>query len=304
MGKSAPDPPDYTGAAEAEAGANQDLANQQTFANRPNQQTPWGNINWEASQGIDPATGKPVTTWNQTMGLPEDAQRSLDSQNRVSAGRSELAESLLGRAEGELGEFDWAGLPERQGLEYDPTTLRANAENAMYDSATSRLDPQWNQRTQDTEIKLRNQGLRPGDEAYDNAMGNLERAKGDAYAQAQRAAVGEGRAEANQLFGQQQDSAAFGNTLRQQAMAEEAKRRGMSLNDMNALLSGQQVMQNDMPAFNSASRTQGPAYGQAAANQGTAANNAWSAQNANTANMFSGAGSLMQGGADMYTAFK
>jgi hypothetical protein len=48
------------------------------------------------------------------------------------------------------------------------------------------------------------------------------------------------------------------NQVRQQAIAEEAQRRGMSLNEMNALLSGQQVGMPQMPSFNTAQQAQTP----------------------------------------------
>ena len=63
---------------------------------------------------------------------------------------------------------------------------------------------------------------------------------------------------AGQQFGLNQQQAAFQNQLRQQAIAEEAQRRGMSLNEMNALLSGQQVSMPTMPSFMGASRAETP----------------------------------------------
>lgn len=66
----------------------------------------------------------------------------------------------------------------------------------------------------------------------------------------------------NQAMGQQyglnQQAAQFQNQLRQQAIAEQAQRRGMSLNEMNALLSGQQVGMPQMPSFNTAQRSETP----------------------------------------------
>lgn len=56
----------------------------------------------------------------------------------------------------------------------------------------------------------------------------------------------------NQSFADQQ------NRLRQQAIAEQMQRRGMSLNEMNALLSGQQVQMPNMPSFNPAGRAETP----------------------------------------------
>ena len=61
-----------------------------------------------------------------------------------------------------------------------------------------------------------------------------------------------------QQFGLNQSYANQQNTLRQQALAEQAQRRGMSLNEMNALMSGQQVQMPTMPQFNTAGISQTP----------------------------------------------
>ena len=66
----------------------------------------------------------------------------------------------------------------------------------------------------------------------------------------------------NQALAQQQglnqNYASFQNQLRQQAIAEQMQRRGMSLNEMNALLSGQQVNMPQMPSFVAAQRSETP----------------------------------------------
>lgn len=82
------------------------------------------------------------------------------------------------------------------------------------------------------------------------------------------------------------------NTLRQQAIAEEAQRRGMSLNEMNALLTGQQVSMPQMPTFNQAGISQTPQLMQAAQNQYSAAMDAYNAQQQQSANMMGGLTSL------------
>jgi hypothetical protein len=55
-----------------------------------------------------------------------------------------------------------------------------------------------------------------------------------------------------QQFNQNTQYANMQNALRQQAIAEQMQRRGMSLNEMNALLTGQQVGMPQMPRFNQA----------------------------------------------------
>lgn len=61
-----------------------------------------------------------------------------------------------------------------------------------------------------------------------------------------------------QQFGMNQQLANQQNQLRQQAIAEQMQRRGMSLNEMNALLSGQQVGMPQMPNFVQSGRSETP----------------------------------------------
>ena len=56
----------------------------------------------------------------------------------------------------------------------------------------------------------------------------------------------------NQQYNQALSAGQFGNQNRQQYIAEEAQRRNMPLNEMNALLSGQQVGMPSMPSFQTA----------------------------------------------------
>jgi len=94
----------------------------------------------------------------------------------------------------------------------------------------------------------------------------------------------------NQSYANQQ------NTLRQQAIAEQAQRRGMSLNEMNALLSGQQVNMPNMPQFNQAGISQTPNLMGAMQNTYQAALDASNAKNAGISNVFGGLTSLGAGG--------
>jgi hypothetical protein len=61
-------------------------------------------------------------------------------------------------------------------------------------------------------------------------------------------------------FAQMMQQSQYQNQLRQAAIAEEMQRRGMSLNEMNALLTGQQVGMQQMPNFNAAQAAQPTQY--------------------------------------------
>lgn len=110
--KSSPPPPDYTGAAMAQAQASKENLNLQNFANRPNINTPFGREYWTTRAVTDPATGQPVTAWTQNTELAPAAQQALDSQLALQQGRSNLAEGFMGRVGQEYSQpFDWQNLP-------------------------------------------------------------------------------------------------------------------------------------------------------------------------------------------------
>lgn len=247
-GKEGPPQPDYVGAAQAQADASRDINTQQTWANRPNTTTPWGSQTWNATQAIDPATGRPITQWSSAMTLSPEQQAIFEGQQQLQGGRTDLANQLLGNASNTLSTpADWSGLPSvGNGMD-----ARNRAEDALYSRATSRLDPQWQQREDQTRTRLYNQGLREGDSAFDQAMGNLGRERTDAYDQAQWGAIGSGGQEMTRQFGQEMQG-------RQQSIAEILQQRGSTLNELQGLLSGQQVQMPQQPGFNTAGQSQTP----------------------------------------------
>lgn len=95
-----------------------------------------------------------------------------------------------------------------------------------------------------------------------------------------------------QQFGLNQQWANQRNQLRQQAIAEQMQRRGMSLNEMNALLSGQQVAMPNMPSFSQAQRSETPNILGATGQQYDAALGAYNAQQAGSSNLLGGLFSL------------
>jgi hypothetical protein len=326
MGKSTAAAPDYRGAAEATSASNKQNLASQTYANRPNQYTPWGSSTWDNQMVWDPATQQNVTQWSQNQTLDPKLQSALNSQMHLQQGKSDLAGGMMQRVGNEIGRpmnwkqfgdvkgMNWKqyGSPigmslapygQMKGLDYDPTQLRQRAEDDAYARQTSRLDPQFEQQREAMDIRLRNQGLSPGDQAYQAQMDTFNRGKGDAYEQARRGSTDIGRQEAQQLYGQQMGTSNFynqmrgqavnegfrmnalqnqlrsqgrseglqanqyGNQQRQQQIAEEMQRRGFSLNEMNALLSGQQVNTPQFQSFGQSGRSPGTDYSSAMRDQ-------------------------------------
>jgi hypothetical protein len=86
--------------------------------------------------------------------------------------------------------------------------------------------------------------------------------------QAGQQAFGQNLAANQQNFGQDLSAAQFQNQNRQQALAEEAYRRGLPLNELNALLTGQQVGAPQMPSFSQSGMASPTNYLGAAQSQG------------------------------------
>lgn len=223
-------------AAERQGQLSREAARDATYADRPTQFNPFGSIEWDRQAAIDPATGEATTEWIQTQNLSPDLQQLYNSSISSNIARGNLSAGLMGRIQQEIGEApDWQQFGDVTGMEYDPTELRGLAEDASYQRETMRLDPQFEQSQQALEIKLRNQGLRPGDEAYDAAQRNFQMGRNDAYERARLGATGTGREESQQLWQQQLQGTELANALRDKQIAEYLAKRQFSLGEAEAL---------------------------------------------------------------------
>ena len=193
MGKQDAPPVDYKGLQEGikNAGAQQ-LAN-----NRPDISTPWATQTWQ--------DGKLQTSLNGGLG---DAATALTQQ----AGQA-LANPF------DFGQFGPAGTGD---------TARDQAITGAYGQATSRLDPQWQQREAAARTQLLNQGLDPSSEAFRTEMGNLGMQRNDAYQGAMSGAIAQGTAAGDSAFRNNMMS-------RQQAISEALRGRTMPLENLQQL---------------------------------------------------------------------
>jgi len=300
----------------AQRNDNQNAANlaAQTEANRVNQYTPWGNTTWDNNNG----------KWTQTVNLSPAEQHALEQQQGIQSQRSDIAAQLVGRAGQEFGRpMDWGSLPAAGATPNsrytmagkdvgDPNAFRQRSQDAVYNMAKSRLDPQFSTKRAELETKLRNQGIGPEDAAYKAQMAALGNQETDAYNQANWSSVGAGRDESNamfaqlmgrnqqnfgqnlaanqQNFGQDLTKSQYATQMRQQAMSEAMQKRGFSLNEINALLSGQQVQNPQMPSFVAAQSSQPSTIYQAGVDR-------LNANNAGGASNMSGITGLAQAGA-------
>lgn len=408
MSKSSPPAPDYTGAAQAQGQASQNVTEMQTVANRPDINTPWGQETWSATPVMDPTTGQMVNTWQANINLTPAQQQALNSQQQIQANQSGLAQKVQGNAAQVLGTpMNWgsfsplANAPDAAKYgslptapSYSPQSIQGSVagggpiQNSISTQGVNPLgtgqqysdqgakaafgqyqflnQPLQQQATSSLDTQLRNQGLNPGDQAYDTAMGNLQRQQTAANQNAEYGAVltganlgnqqfqqnlaanqnqfGQNEAQgafanqaagqqfqqnvsqgafanqaaqqalaqqlaiggqqfgqqlqssqladtrANQNYQQNLQSAAYQDALRQQQISEAEQQRGYSLNEMNAILNGQQVGMPSFPGFSNAGVSQTTPYLSAAQSQGQSMLDQFNAQQQQQAGLYSGIG--------------
>jgi hypothetical protein len=206
---SAPAAPDYRAAAQETASGNLDAARAATAANRVNQVTPYGNLDYTIS-GQDPY-GNP--TWTATTSLSDVGQQLLNNQNAASLGLGGTINAALGRVQSTMGQEFNPNLPSTG---FDPG-------QSYQDAYMQRLAPQLQQGREQMQQRLANQGIDIGSEAYDRAM----------QGQAQR--------ENDLLLGATTQGFGVGSQANQQAFNQEMTKYNMPLNTLSALRSGSQV---------------------------------------------------------------
>jgi len=311
MSKSTPPAPDYVGAANATATSSKDVTEQQTYANRPNINTPWSQQTWQNTPTWDPTTGQYLNQWTQNTNLTPGAQKALDSQVAVTGGLSGTANQLLNQNNKLItAPVDWSKFsatgkaptaPNYQTGVTDTSGGFANkAADAAWNQYNQRNQPIQQAQTDAMRSQLYNAGLKEGDPGYEAAMKRLSQNQGDANTQASLAATQTGlqggallqgedlaaggfkNEAATSAYNAQLSGANYQNQLRQQQISEDLQKRGFTLNEINGLLNGQQVSTGPQPNFNAAGVSQGANYANAAAQAYGAATDASNVNNANT----------------------
>ena len=254
--KKAPKAPDMTQA-----------ATQDTWAQRPNQQGPWGSTTWGTESVIDPATGKPVTKWTQNTQLNPQDQAMLDQQRGIQGGLWNQAQQNMQNPMDWGGFQDWGQTPEGGNIQdqFDFSNLqdvqgsqeqRQRAEDAVYGRLQSRLDPQWREREQRMESSLGVRGAGMSS-AAERARMQQGRERTDAYDTAARSAIEAGGNEMMRSFGmdmgrrQQQAAEAmaqgqFGNQAQQQRWGQNLA-NAQYQNQLRGLQSSEAMMRRNQP---------------------------------------------------------
>jgi len=174
--------------------------------------------------------------------------------------------------------------------------MPVNAGTTGQEAIMSRLEPSLARNRVSTETQLINQGLRPGSEAYNNAINLLGQQENDARTQAVMQGLGLDISSNAQGFNQALQGGQFGNVAQQQALAQAISSRQMPLNEITALMSGSQIQNPQFGAYQGANVQAAP-IANATAQQGQYAQNLYNQQaataNAQNAGLFQLGGSAL-----------
>lgn len=191
---SAPTPPDYTALAQQTQQSNLDTARAGLAANRVNQVTPYGNLNYTQS-GTD-QYGNPTYTASQTLS-PE--QQNIYNQS------TGLTGNILGAAQSGMGNV--AKSLAQGGV--DQSTLPSTGFNpgqSYQDAMMSRLAPQISRENQSFEQEMANKGIGAGTEAYNTAKTLLGQNQNDRLNSATVSGLNAGLTANQQGFNQAQSN--------------------------------------------------------------------------------------------------
>ena len=228
--------PDYRGAAEETARGNAEALRYQTDANRADQYTPFGNVQWFGQPGDENYRQETRLTNNQQAIFDQQEEAQFQRQLANSALSDRMWEdmqrpenfynNLPGAAGtpdvpmygGGLGEFGQGGrqmelqnygggLGEfgQGGQQMSVQDMQSSAYDPAFaeqafDRQLSLIQPTLDNQLESQEVALRNQGLTPGSEAYDRALSTLRGQQSETLNALSADAVDRGRAEQQAEF--------------------------------------------------------------------------------------------------------
>jgi hypothetical protein len=192
---------------------NLDVAKLQSLLNNPNTVTPFGSSQY--TMGED---GRPVLT--QTLSPAE--QEKLNKSNKLGTGALDILQGNLPNIQAALsGPFGMQGAAK---TDYDPryaptrgtptdlsfagapgmpsadARVLQQVEDAMYGQGAQYLDPQYKQIENEMRVRLANQGIVPGTEAYNTEMENFGLRKQKAYGDLTQSSILGGQSAMSNLY--------------------------------------------------------------------------------------------------------
>ena len=194
-----------------------------------------------ASKADADAYAQKNARFEQTVTLTPEQQAIFDTKERISQSLADLAEGRAGQITTDA--FDISDIAQVQGDD----VARQRVEQALYDRMSALYEPEFAQAKEQLTARLAQQGIPVGSQAWQDAMGQLEKSQNLQRQQT----VGESVAMGETAFANQyaRDAAQRSNAINERLMV-----RNQPMNELASFLGGSPQMQT--PQLQSAPQVQ------------------------------------------------
>ena len=224
--RSAPSVPDYSALAEQTAANNLKAVQAATAANRVNQITPYGSLQYTQT-GTD-SQGNPM--WTATQSLSPNQQALLSGNENIGLGLQGASSGLIGNfARNAQSDFSGGNLP----------SYGINPGENYSDAIMRRLQPQMQMEQKQFDAQMANQGIPVGSEAYQNAARVFQQGQNDKMTSAVVGGMQTGLQANQQQYGQNLNT--YNTNIQTPINALNAIRSGSQVSSPNYVNSAQQA---------------------------------------------------------------
>lgn len=226
--------------------ANLTAAQQQAQINRVDTTTPFGFQKF--GQVADPSLPGGIR-YTQDIGFSPEQKKLYDSETNNQLASQGIASSLQGRVAQSVAnplDLSSAGAMEKALPANQFSADRDKVSSALFDRLTSLRKPQMDRDRSALDVQLRNQGLMPGTEAYNNSMRTMMETQGSELSNAANQAIAAGGAEQSRLQGDSRANSSLNNNVRSQSIQEKLLERQQPLAEYNSFRTGNTPT---LPAF-------------------------------------------------------
>jgi len=235
---SPPTGPNAGAVIQQQSAANSAAAQEQAQLNRVDTTTPFGFQKFGSTPDASVPGGRRYT---QEIGFSPEQQRLYNSETANQQASQDIAGGMQGRVAQSVAnplDLSGAGAAEKA-LSADRFSAdRDKVTTALFERLTRLRKPQMDRDRSALDVQLRNQGLMPGTEAYDNGMRTMLEAQNTDLSNMADQATLAGGAEQSRLQGDSRANSSLNNNVRSQNIQETLLQRQQPLSEFNSFRTG------------------------------------------------------------------
>jgi hypothetical protein len=235
---SPPESPNASQLIQQQSAANTQAAQLTNQMNRVDTTTPFGFQKF--GQVADPSVPGGIR-YTQEIGFSPEQKQLYDKETGNQIASQNIAGSMQDRVAQSVAsplDLSGAGAAERAMSGDAFSSERDKVTQALFDRLTGMRKPQMDRDRAALDVQLRNQGLMPGTEAYDNGMRTMLEAQNTELSDAADRAMLAGGAEQTRLQTDARANAGLNNQVRSQNIQETLLQRQQPLAEFNSFRTG------------------------------------------------------------------